>query len=178
MIDIGLAILLTLLAAMGWILNVLGMPGNWLVVLLGGLCFWFRTEEQATHIALATLLVMLLAAVIGELLEFAAGALGASRRGATKRGTALAICGSIAGAIAGLFVGTPIPIIGSLVASLLLGAAGAFSGAVLGERWAGKEWDASVEIGNAAFWGRLLGTVGKAVCGTIVAMVFFAAIWF
>jgi len=179
MFDLALIIILSLLAATGWAANVLGMPGNWLIVAMAGACFWFRPETVSTHVALLPLVVIVLVAAIGELLEFAASAMGASRKGGSKRGTVLAIGGSIGGAITGLFVGTliPIPIVGSLIASLLLGASGAFTGAIVGERWAGKDWDASIEIGSAAFWGRLLGTLGKAVCGTIACGIFLAAIW-
>ncbi len=68
-------------------------------------------------------------------------------------------------------------LLGPVLVSLLLGASGAFAGALVGERWAGKDWDLSIQIGTAAFWGRLLGTVGKAVCGTIACGVFLSAIW-
>ncbi len=179
MLDLSLAIILTLLGLSAWVANILGLPGNWLIVLMSALGWWLAPETQRSHIALVPLLAIALAAAIGELLEFMASALGASRMGGSKRGTLLAIGGSICGAICGLFSGAliPIPIVGPVVASLLLGAAGAFGGAVVGERWAGKDWDLSLQIGNAAFWGRLLGTVGKAVCGTIACSVFLVSIW-
>lgn len=180
MLELTLVIALSLLALGGWGANVLGLPGNWLIVAMAAACFWFRPSELSSHVALVALASILLISLIGEALEFSAGALGASRMGGSKRGTVLAIGGSIAGAICGLFVGTliPIPIVGNLIASLMLGAAGAFSGAIVGERWAGKDWDSSLQIGNAAFWGRLLGTVAKAVCGTVACGVFLTAIWF
>ncbi len=179
MLELCLAILLTALALTSWGANLLGLPGNWLVTALAAACLWLRPESTITHVAWTALIIILLAALVGELLEFAASALGASRMGGSRRGTALAMVGSIGGAIAGLFFGTliPIPIVGNLIASLMLGALGAFSGAIVGERWAGKDWDASIQIGNAAFWGRLLGTVAKAVCGTIACAVFVAAVW-
>lgn len=179
MLDISLAVLFTLLAVVGWGANVLGLPGNWLIVCLALVGWLFIPESYRSHIAQFPVIVVGLFAIVGEILEFAASALGASRLGGSKRGTVLAIFGSIGGAVLGLFSGAliPVPIIGSLIASLLLGAGGAFVGAVAGERWAGKDWDASLQIGNAAFWGRLLGTVGKAVCGTIACGVFLAAIW-
>lgn len=179
MLELSLASLLSLLALGGWTMNLLGMPGNWIVVALAAGCYWFRPESLGTHVALPTLIAMAAVAGIGELLEFAASALGAKRMGATTRGTVLAILGSVAGAITGLFMGTaiPIPIVGNLIGSLLLGAAGAFGGAIAGERWAGKDWDTSFQIGSAAFWGRLLGTIGKAVCGTVVCAIFAAAVW-
>lgn len=179
MLDLSIAILFTLLALSGWVANILGLPGNWLIVTLALAGWYLAPESQRSHIALFPMLAILAAALVGELLEFAASALGASRMGGSKRGTVLAIAGSIGGAVAGLFFGSiiPIPIVGPVVVSLLFGACGAFTGAVAGERWVGKDWDASLQIGNAAFWGRLLGTVGKAVCGTIACGVLLLAIW-
>ncbi len=179
MLDVTLATLMTLLALTGWIANILGLPGNWLIVSLAAAGWWLAPEANRMHISLIPLIAIAFIAGLGEILEFAASALGASRMGGSRRGTLLAIAGSISGAIAGLFFGSviPIPIVGPVIASLLLGASGAFAGAIAGERWAGKDWEKSLQIGNAAFWGRLLGTVGKAVCGTMAMGIFIAAIW-
>jgi uncharacterized protein len=179
MLDISIAVLISALALTGWIANILGLPGNWLIVVLAWGSWWLAPEESRIHVSLLPAVAIVVAAILGELLEFIAGALGASRMGGSKRGTLLAIGGSIAGAIVGLFFGSiiPIPIVGPVLVSLLLGAGGAFAGAVTGERWAGKDWEASIQIGNAAFWGRLLGTVGKAVCGTMAVGILLAAIW-
>ncbi|MCR9292767.1 MAG: DUF456 domain-containing protein [bacterium] len=178
-IEVGFASLLTLLALGGWVANILGLPGNWLIVALAAACWWLRPEDTATHLSWPPLLSIFLVAAFGELLEFLASSLGVNRAGGSRRGSLLALAGSIAGAVVGLFAGTliPIPIVGNLLASLMLGAAGAFFGAIVGERWHGKDWDASFAVGGAAFWGRLLGTVGKAVCGTMVLGVFLTAIW-
>lgn len=178
-IDLIILLTLTLLALSGWAMNVLGMPGNWLIVALATGLFFLAGEGKSAHVGLLSLCVITGVALLGELLEFAASALGASRLGASKRATALAIVGSIAGAIFGLMAGgiIPIPIIGSLIGSLLLGGLGAAIGAVSGERWAGKSWDDSMQVGHAAFWGKLLGTFGKAVCGTAACAIFLIAIW-
>lgn len=178
-LEYSLAVFLTLAALVGWVANILGLPGNWLIVALAAGCWGLAAEEHRCHVTLLPLVAIVVVAALGELLEFAASAMGASRMGGSKRGTVLAIVGSIAGALVGLFGGVlvPIPIVGPVIASLLLGAGGAFLGTVAGERWAGKEWDASLQIGNAAFWGRLIGTVGKAVCGTIAMAIFIIAIW-
>ncbi|MEO8271232.1 MAG: DUF456 domain-containing protein [Aureliella sp.] len=179
MLDFTVVVLFTLLAVVGWGANVLGLPGNWLIVCMAIVGWLFVPESYRSHISQLPVIAIGLIAVVGEVLEFVASALGASRMGGSKRGTVLAIMGSIGGAIFGLFSGAliPVPIVGSLIASLLLGAGGAFIGALAGERWAGKDWEASLQIGHAAFWGRLLGTVGKAVCGTIACGGFLVAIW-
>jgi hypothetical protein len=55
----------------------------------------------------------------------------------------------------------PIPVIGSVVAAVLFAGLGAMAGAILGEVSAGQRLDTSWQIGKAAFWGRLAGTLGK-----------------
>lgn len=178
MLDITIAILLSLIAISAWMANILGLPGNWVIVASAIGCAWWVPETRFWNISWYLAAGILAVAVIGEALEFAASAVGASRLGGSKRGVLLSIIGSITGAIVGLFFGSAIPVVGNVIASLLLGASGAFAGAMLGERWAGKDWNASIEIGGAAFWGRLLGTVGKAVCGTAACGLFLAGLWF
>ena len=178
MLDITIAILLSLIAISAWIANILGLPGNWVIVASAIGCAWWVPEMRFWNLSWYLVAAILAVAVVGEALEFAASAVGASRLGGSKRGVMLSIIGSITGAIVGLFFGSAIPIVGNVIASLLLGASGAFAGAMLGERWAGKDWNASIEIGGAAFWGRLLGTVGKAVCGTAACGLFLAGLWF
>lgn len=177
MLDVTIAILLSLIAIGGWMANILGLPGNWVIVATAIGCAWWVPDTRFWNLGWYLAAAILAVALIGEALEFAASAVGASRLGGSKRGVVLSIIGSIAGAIVGLSLGSVVPIVGNIIASLLLGAAGAFVGAMLGERWAGKDWNASIEIGGAAFWGRLLGTVGKAVCGTAACGLFLAGLW-
>ena len=178
MLDISIAIVLSLIAISAWMANILGLPGNWVIVASAIGCAWWAPETRFWNVSWYLAAGILAVAVIGEALEFAASAVGASRLGGSKRGVLLSIIGSITGAIVGLFFGSAIPVVGNVIASLLLGASGAFAGAMLGERWAGKDWNASIEIGGAAFWGRLLGTVGKAVCGTAACGLLLAGLWF
>ena len=125
-----------------------------------------------------TIIAMGALAIIGEVLEFVAGALGVNRLGGTKRGGALSVLGSILGAILGVFVGVPVPFVGSLIAALLFGGLGAFGGAVIGERWAGKEWNECIQIGWGALCGKLLGTILKTICGTAMMILLVYAVWF
>jgi uncharacterized protein len=177
MLDISVSLLLSLLAVTCCAANILGLPGNWVLVCISLLCSWWVPESRCWQVSWLFTGLILTVAAVGEILEFAASAVGASRLGGSKRGTVLALAGSIAGALLGLVVGSPIPIVGNVVASLLLGGAGAFCGALVGERWAGKDWNESIEIGEAAFWGRLMGTMGKAVCGTAACGLFLAGLW-
>ncbi len=175
--NILIASFVSILATAFWIATLLGLPGNWGLVLLGGLIVYFVPESMHVAIGIPVLVTIVLAALIGELLEFLAGAAGVNQMGGSKRGAALALTGSVAGAIVGMFVGVPIPIIGSLIAALLFGGLGALGGAVAGERWAGKDWEQSFQIGWGALWGKLLGTLLKTICGSAMLVLLLLAIW-
>jgi uncharacterized protein YqgC (DUF456 family) len=107
-------------------------------------------------------------AVAGEIIEFAAGAAGAAKQGASRRGVALSIVGAIAGSIAGLAAGVPIPVVGPLIGAVFGGAAGAFAGAYVGEAWKGRQEQDRLAAGRGAFVGRLWGTAGKLAVGAIM----------
>jgi hypothetical protein len=84
--------------------------------------------------------------------------------------------GSIIGGVAGIFLGAPIPVVGSVIAALLLAGLGALLGAMLGESWKGRDLEVSWKIGKAAFWGRLFGTLGKVLVGCVMVVVVAAAL--
>jgi uncharacterized protein YqgC (DUF456 family) len=122
------------------------------------------------------LLALLVLAALGELVEFAAGAVGAAKAGGSRRGAALALVGSLMGGLFGLFVALPVPLVGPIIGALLFGGLGALGGAVLGEQWKGRDLDESLRIGHAAFWGRLFGTLGKVLAGAVMIAVLLVAV--
>ena len=62
-------------------------------------------------------------------------------------------------------------LVGSLIGALGGGALGAFAGAYLGEVWVGKTPNESFAVGQGAFVGRLLGTIGKLAIGAVMVVV-------
>ena len=50
------------------------------------------------------------------------------------------------------------------------------AGAMLGEWWKGSDWDTTWQIGQAAFWGRLFGTLGKITLGSAILVIVLAAL--
>lgn len=165
---------ITLVAS--WIAQLVGLPGNWFIVAAAALYAWLVPADAWTAMGWRAVAFLLVLAVLGEILEFAAGALGVSSAGGSRRGAVLAIVGSLVGGVVGLFVGLPIPVIGSLVSAVLLGGLGALLGAMIGESWKGRDFDASLAIGKAAFVGRMLGTVAKLVICTLMVVVGLGAI--
>ena len=172
-----IASLVSVIAPVFWIGTLLGFPGNWGLVAIALALAYFFDDTVHIDIHSPALASIVLLGITGEVLEFVAGAAGVQQLGGSRRGSALAILGSIVGAIVGLFVGIPVPIVGSLIAALLFGGAGAFGGAVAGERWSGKDWDSSIRIGWGALWGKLLGTVMKTICGTAMLALLLYAVW-
>ncbi len=168
-------ILLLLANVACWVATFFTLPGNWVIVALAAL-FAFFLPEQENGLGISWWAVggLALLAGIGELLEFAAGAAGAAKQGASRRSMALSLVGAAVGSIGGAIVGVPIPIVGPIIAALGGGAAGAFAGAYLGETWKGRAGDEKLSISKAALVGRLLGTVGKLLVG--IAMVAYATV--
>ena len=163
------ALLLVAACAVGWLLSLVALPGNWVVLGLAAVFAWlFPENESGRGMTWLTVGALAVLAVIGEIVEFAAGEAGAAKQGASRRGVALSIVGAMVGSIAGLAIGTPIPVLGSFVMALLGGAAGAFAGAYLGEAWKGRPEDERMAAGRGAFAGRIWGTIGKLVVGVIM----------
>src|SRR5262245_59264889 len=133
------AALLVLACGIAWLTTLVTLPGNWLIAGLAALFAWLEPANADRGISWTTVEVLLGLAVLGEVVEFAAGAAGAAKEGASKRGVALSMVGAMVGSVVGLAVGTPIPILGSFVMALIGGAGGAFLGAYLGEAWKGRE---------------------------------------
>lgn len=174
--DIVWASLLVLVVGVSWFATLIGLPGNWIIVGATAVYVYFGPQEGHWAIGLGVLGILLASALLGEIAEALAAALGVTGKGGSKRGAMMALLGSLAGGVAGLFVGTPIPVIGSVVASLALAAFGALVGAVIGEQWAGKNLTHSLKIGEAAFWGRMMGTLAKLLFGAVMVTVVCVAL--
>src|SRR5262245_53660357 len=159
-----------------WLSTVFTLPGNWFIVALAALCAWLFPEHDGKTLGFTWTSVVLLAVLagIGEVIEFAAGAAGAAKQGASRRGMALALVGAAVGSMVGAIIGVPIPVIGSLIAAVGGGAGGAFLGAYLGEYWKGRATEERLSISTGAMLGRVAGTVGKLAVGA--AMVAYATV--
>ncbi len=172
------AVLLVSVLAVSWVAQLLGLPGNWMIVAAAAGYAWWLEPDASLAIGWNTVIALIVIALLGEAVELAASALGVTRVGGSRRGAILAIVGSIVGSLIGMFVGVPIPVVGSLIAAVFFGGVGALVGAMLGEQWVGRDFDSSLEVGKAAFVGRVLGTVGKVVtCSIMVAVVLGAMLF-
>jgi uncharacterized protein len=172
-------ILFCLVLAAGWVMTVLALPGNWLIVAAAAVYAGLvPVEESRLGLGWQVVVALAILAVVGELVEMVAAARGVRQAGGSRWSALMALFGSVVGAVVGMIVGVPIPIVGSLVAAIVFAGLGAAVGAVMGESLLGRNWNDSREIGIAAFRGRLLGTLGKMLVGSVMVAVAICALIF
>lgn len=159
------AILLGAISLAGLALVALGFPGLWLIV---AAVVAFGAITGFKGISLATILIVVALAVVGEVFEAWLG-FGLTRRyGGSKR----AGWGALLGGLVGAIVGVPVPLIGSVIGSFV----GAFAGAVLFE-YSRSGAGTAVRAGWGALVGRVAATAAKISVGVVMAVVaLFAAI--
>jgi uncharacterized protein YqgC (DUF456 family) len=153
------AVILVLTNAIWLALDLLGLPGNWLIVVGTLLVAWLEPEMFSVW----TLVTIVILAAAGEVLELLSGALGARKGGAGRRGSVGALLGGIIGAIAGTFL-IPVPVLGSLIGACLVACLGALAIELSG----GRDFRTSLRAGLGAGAGRAVGTVIKLAVGILL----------
>jgi len=151
------AIVLAIVNFVAVLATLVGLPGVWFMLALALVTQWYPGDFFSWW----TLGICFGLALLGELIEFAAGAMGSSKAGGSIRASAGALIGGIAGAILGS--ATP-PLIGAII----WGAVGAFLGAVIGEVAAGRTVGGSLGVGQAAAVGRVVGTLAKGIIAAVI----------
>jgi len=164
------ATLLTVLNLLFCVSILFNLPGTWLMLLLAAGLEWWLPGQYLFSWSVLYLVTGL--AVLGELLEFAFGAVGTRQAGGSRRAAACAIIGGIAGAILGTAL--PLPVAGTLIGASL----GAFAGSLAGDLWAGRPLFHSVAAGRGAAIGRFLGTVAKLAIGASIVIILAIAAYF
>jgi uncharacterized protein YqgC (DUF456 family) len=161
-------LLLVIANALAWATNLFSLPGNWIIVALTAWFAFALPVHDGRGISWWIVAVVVVLAIVGEIIEFFAGAAGAASQGASRRSVVLALVGTLVGSIAGAIVGLPITLVGSVLAALGGGAAGAFIGAYAGEISKGRTAQHSAAVGQGALIGRLIGTLGKLIVGGVM----------
>lgn len=162
------AVLITLLAPLSVLLVLITMPGTWILL---AVVLVFQAF-QGDLVEWSTLGVCAGLAMLGEIIEVVASALGATKVGGSKR----AAVGSIVGALVGAVVAAPwlFPI-----SPILGGAVGAGLGALMAEKTIKERgWKHSAKVGTGAAVGRLIATVCKSAIAAIVAIIIMYTVWF
>lgn len=154
-------------------LVVMGLPGTWLMAATTALVAWWRWDGDSPMIGTFALVVIIALAVVGEVVEFAAGAAGAKKAGATRRGSIGALVGAIFGGIVGQVM-IPLPVVGALIGACV----GAGVGAWGMELSSGRRFEEAYRVGIGAGVGRFHGTVAKlAVAAAMWVVIAVAAFW-
>src|SRR5687768_7524398 len=103
--------------------QLVGLPGLWLMAAAAAL---YELVTPGRYLYPWPLLIILALCLIAELLEFLAGAGGASKAGGSKRSMVGGIVGGLAG---GILLSIPVPILGTIAGVCI----GAFAGATLAQ---------------------------------------------
>ena len=156
-------ILLLILMLTGLFLNILGLPGLWLIVLSYIVYAWLTGWN--IYVGLPSVIVLLILALAAELVEFLAGAAGSHAAGGRKRGMLGAVVGGVIGGIVGTGV-IPVPIVGTIVGACAGAAIGAFA-----LEYTDKDATHAMRVGIGAAKGRFWGIVWKSAFGLLMFLV-------
>ena len=167
----ALVIVFVLLLCLCALLNLVSLPGNW--VLAGLASLWAVAGPDAATAQMGTLFFVALfgLAAAGEVVEYASQIWGAKKYGASGKATVPGMIGTIAGAI----LGAPFLFgLGAIFGAL----AGAWLGSFTAERLlAGRPADLAAHAANGALIGRFLGMVVKFGLGITMVVLTATAFW-
>ena len=115
-----LAVLFVIVNLAALATNLITFPGNWIIVVATLLFAWLVKHPSGTGVNWWVVGVVFGLALLGEVVEFAAGAAGAAKSGGSRRGMLLSVAGAMLGSIVGAFLGTaiPVPLVGNLIADI------------------------------------------------------------
>lgn len=153
-------VILSLGIVVGLVLIPLGLPGLW--VMVGALLIYgWLTDFRS--IGLAAIVIVLVLAFVGEIIESWLGFRFAKRYGGSSRSGWGALIGGIVGAV----IGVPVPVIGSVIGAF----AGSFVGAALFEYTASRKLDVATRAGWGSVVGRAAAAAAKIALGLIITVI-------
>jgi uncharacterized protein len=156
-------VLLMMLLVFGLLLNIIGLPGLWLMLAFVAAYAWIT---GGVYLGGWTLLVLLSLVLAAEVVEFVAGAAGARQAGGSNRAMWAAVGGGIIGGIFLTFL-VPIPVIGTVVGAC----AGSFLAAGATELYVRRNMLQSLDVAWGAAKGRFWGIVSKTGFGMVMLLV-------
>ncbi len=171
-----LTLIAFLLSGLG--LNLIGLPGLWLMVAAHGT---YAALTPAAVVGWPSVIAIVSLALLAEVIEFVAGAAGSKAAGGALRSTIGAVVGGVAGGILGVVLVPFLPIVNAILGACV----GSFLGAAALEA---SKAPATVErridfykrldrVGRGAFWGKLWGILLKTVVGVVMLVVSLWTAW-
>lgn len=162
-------LLFVVVVLLGAVANLFGLAGNWIMLGISVLHTYLVDRSMTVGFGLGFCLLLFFLALLGELMEFLSGILGAGKAGASRRAMILSMLGGMIGSFFGFGLGNVIFfILGGIIGIFFFGGLGALAGAMLGEMWKGSTSDKRAEVGRGAFVGRILGTLAKTMIGSLM----------
>ena len=179
MIDWALYLTLAGLLVAGLVLNIVGLPGLWLMVAAHACYAWLDQDHSLA--GLPSSLAMLGLALLAEGVEFLAGAAGSKTAGGSLRSTVGAVIGGVVGGILGAILVPVVPVLNAILGACV----GSFVGAALLEASKSKQdielrrefYGRLNRVGWGAFKGRLWGIVLKTAIGLVMLVVSLWTAW-
>jgi uncharacterized protein len=156
-----MSVLMVLMMLFALFMIPLGLPGLWIMLAIVAIG-WVMG-----HLGLTVLITATCIALFAELIEFFILSKLTKQYGGSRK----AFWGALGGGLLGVLVGTPIPIIGSLIAGML----GSFIGAALVTYAETKELGSAHRVGWGAVIGRALSAVTKTAAGLAILVIAAAA---
>ncbi len=157
-----------LAVAIGMVLAFLTLPGVWFMLAAAVAVELLFPSQTVFHPA--TLITLVVVAILGEIIEILASAVGAGKAGGSRKSGFFSVIGAMIGAIAGTVL-IPIPLVGTIGGACI--GAGLF--ALFSERLIERrDWDQSAQVARGAALGRLAATFVKI---TIAIVVGVALVW-
>lgn len=161
--------ILLLLNAAWLLVSLAGIPGNWLMIGTVAAFDWWYDDRRVIHTG--TWIAVIAIAVLGEMVELLAGAVGARRFGGSRLASVGALGGGLIGAVCGT-VFIPVPLFGTVIGAAL----GAFCGATGVELMRGRPHNESVRIGRGAAFGHVTGNLTKFALGCVIWLILAVAV--
>jgi uncharacterized protein len=169
MLDIVLSIILLVIALAAVSLNVVSLPGNWVILAAGLAMSIYHGGHQPNWVVLVAILVVLLGA---ELIEFLSGMVGARKFGASKAAAWAAIAGAVIGGLVGV---PPITLMMLGVDHLFAAVAGAFLAAWMVELLRQRPMKEASLAALGAALGRGTGLAAKIGAGVLAWVILLLA---
>jgi uncharacterized protein YqgC (DUF456 family) len=167
--DIAVGIVVALVALVGIALTAMTLPGTWLAIVGALLAQWWYMEyhDGDQMFSWWSIGACVALAIIAEIVEFFASAVGAAKAGGTRRGAIGSIIGGLVGAIVGQIL-IPVPILGAILGATI----GAGLGASVGERTRdGVTLKQAATVGAGAAAGRFAATIAKTGFAAAIAVI-------
>jgi uncharacterized protein YqgC (DUF456 family) len=163
----ALLVIFYLYLLLALVINVAGLPGNWVLVATAAVVAVIPGFGDLTW---TWFFVILGLALLGEAIESLLGLVVVAKKGGTRWGVIGSFLGGFAGVIAGSAVAPPF-------GGVVLGLVGAFLGAVAGEYMRERRSGEAVRVGFWAFVGRSIAILGKIACGAGIVWILVARTW-